>query len=96
MGMPGTTELIIVLVIVVMIFGLGKLPKAAGQIGSAVGKFRDALQGKDEDDDIIIEDPDENADPARLEDDEVTQSARDASIPRQQETGERSADGSAV
>lgn len=44
----GPTELIIILVIVLVIFGAGKL----GNIGSALGKsirgFRDAAGGKDE------------------------------------------------
>ncbi len=86
----GTTELIIILVILVMIFGLGKLPNAAGQIGNAVSTFRDAMQGKD--DEIEIEQPDEE--PAQLEDQQAEQTVQDASVPtNEQKTTERPADG---
>ena len=40
----GTTELIIILVIVVMLFGLGKLPKVAKELGSGVRGFQKALR----------------------------------------------------
>jgi sec-independent protein translocase protein TatA len=36
----GPLELIIVLVIVIMIFGVGKLPQAAGSLGKAMREFR--------------------------------------------------------
>ena len=38
----GPTELIIVLVIVMIVFGLGRLPEAGGAIGKAIREFRDA------------------------------------------------------
>lgn len=41
-GMPGTTELIIILVIVVIVFGVGKLPAVLKQLGAGVKEFRDA------------------------------------------------------
>ena len=44
----GTTELIIILVIVVMLFGLGKLPKVAKELGSGVRGFQKALNGEEE------------------------------------------------
>ena len=44
---PGPMELIIILVIVMMIFGIGKLP----QVGNAIGKsLREFRKGQDEDD----------------------------------------------
>ena len=43
----GPTELIILLVIVVIIFGVGKLPQVGGAMGKAIREFRQA-QGGDE------------------------------------------------
>jgi sec-independent protein translocase protein TatA len=44
-GMPGTTELIIILVIVVIVFGVGKLPAVLKSLGAGVKEFRDASTG---------------------------------------------------
>jgi sec-independent protein translocase protein TatA len=38
----GPTELIIVLVIVLIIFGVGRLPEIGGAIGKSIREFRDA------------------------------------------------------
>lgn len=38
----GVPELIIILVIVVAIFGVGKLPEVGGAIGRAIREFREA------------------------------------------------------
>ena len=38
----GPFELIIVLVIVVIIFGVGRLPEIGGAVGKAIREFRDA------------------------------------------------------
>lgn len=46
----GTTELIIILVIVVMLFGLGKLPQAARQLGLGARNFQKGLKGEDDED----------------------------------------------
>lgn len=46
----GTTELLIILVIVVMFFGVGKLPMVAKQLGGGVRNFQKSLRGDDEDD----------------------------------------------
>lgn len=47
-GMPGPTELLIVLAIVLLIFGPSKLKGLGKGIGSSLREFRDAVQGKDE------------------------------------------------
>ena len=50
----GPTELIIVLVIVLLIFGPKRLPGLGRQLGSGMREFKDSLTGKsggDEDDD---------------------------------------------
>ncbi len=41
-GSIGTTELILILVIVLLIFGVGKLPDVFKALGSGVREFRDA------------------------------------------------------
>ena len=44
----GPTELIIVLVIVLIIFGVGKLPEIGGAMGKAIREFRASQSGQDE------------------------------------------------
>jgi sec-independent protein translocase protein TatA len=41
----GPTELIIVLVIVLIIFGVGRLPEIGGAIGKSIREFREASKG---------------------------------------------------
>jgi sec-independent protein translocase protein TatA len=41
----GLPELIIVLVIVVLLFGVGRVGKIAGELGSALRQFREGLKG---------------------------------------------------
>lgn len=45
MPIPGPTELIIILVIVVLIFGVGRVGKIGGELGSAIRQFREGLGG---------------------------------------------------
>jgi len=45
----GTTELIVILVIVVLLFGVGRIGKIANEIGSGVRSFRDGLNNDKED-----------------------------------------------
>jgi sec-independent protein translocase protein TatA len=47
----GPTELIIVLVIVLIIFGPKRLPGLGKQLGSGMREFKDSIAGKDRDDD---------------------------------------------
>ena len=54
-GMPGTTELVIILVIIVIFFGVGKLPAVLGQMGKGVKAFKDGMNDDDEKDDEIRE-----------------------------------------
>ena len=44
----GPTELIIILVIVIVLFGVGRISKIAGELGSGIRSFKDGLQGPDE------------------------------------------------
>ena len=49
-GGIGTTELLIVLVIVLIIFGAGKLPEIGKGLGRGIRNFRKATTGMDEGD----------------------------------------------
>lgn len=42
------TELIVILVIVVLLFGIGRISKIAGELGSGVRSFKEGLKGDDE------------------------------------------------
>lgn len=44
-GMP---ELIVILVIVLVVFGAGRLPEIGGAIGKSIRNFKRASDGKDE------------------------------------------------
>ena len=46
-GMPGMTEWIVILVIVLIFFGAGKLPDVFAQAGKGLKAFKDASEGKD-------------------------------------------------
>jgi sec-independent protein translocase protein TatA len=42
----GVPELIIILVIIVILFGPGRIGKVAGELGKGIRSFRDGLGGK--------------------------------------------------
>ncbi|MBI2858643.1 MAG: twin-arginine translocase TatA/TatE family subunit [Chloroflexi bacterium] len=44
----GPTELIIILVIVLLIFGAGKLANIGGALGKSIREFKKSSQGEDE------------------------------------------------
>lgn len=44
MGGLGMMEILLILVVVVILFGLGKLPKALGDVGRGVGAFKTGLR----------------------------------------------------
>ncbi len=44
MPTPGPMELIIVLVIVVLIFGVGRLPQVGGALGKSIKEFRSSVR----------------------------------------------------
>jgi sec-independent protein translocase protein TatA len=45
----GPTELIIILIIVILLFGVGRISKIAGELGSGIRAFRSGLQAEDGD-----------------------------------------------
>ena len=53
-GMP---ELIVILVIVLLVFGAGKLPEIGGALGKSIRNFKRASDGKEE---IVIKPGKEN------------------------------------
>jgi sec-independent protein translocase protein TatA len=44
----GLPELLIILVILVLLFGPGRIGKVAGELGKGIRNFRDGLSGKSE------------------------------------------------
>ena len=44
----GTTELIIILVIIILLFGVGRIGKIAKELGKGVRDFRSGITGKEE------------------------------------------------
>jgi sec-independent protein translocase protein TatA len=51
----GPTELIIILVIVVLLFGVGRLSRIGGELGRGIREFRSGLKSEDEEDLISSE-----------------------------------------
>jgi sec-independent protein translocase protein TatA len=45
----GIPELLIILVIIVLLFGPGRIGKIAGELGKGIRNFREGLSGKNED-----------------------------------------------
>lgn len=45
--LPGSTELLIILFVALIIFGPSKLPKLGGAIGQAIRNFRKGVQNDD-------------------------------------------------
>ena len=43
----GPTELIIILVIVLLLFGVGRISQVAKELGASIRAFREGLQGED-------------------------------------------------
>lgn len=58
----GGWELVIVLAIVVLVFGVGRISKIGGELGSGIKAFKDGLQGDDEDKTDQEQDQDQDQD----------------------------------
>ncbi len=48
MGLPGWAEILIVLVIVLLLFGPGRIGKVASELGKGIRNFKDGLNGEGE------------------------------------------------
>ena len=44
----GAPELIIILVLVILLFGVGRIGKIAGELGGAIKNFREAVKSDDD------------------------------------------------
>jgi sec-independent protein translocase protein TatA len=44
----GAPELIILLIIIILLFGVGRIGKIAGELGKGIREFRSGLSGQDE------------------------------------------------
>ena len=51
MGLPAGIEWLIILLIVVLLFGPGRIGKTLGELGSGLRSFKDSLTGEKKDDD---------------------------------------------
>lgn len=56
----GPTELIIILIIVIVLFGVGRIGKIAGEMGSGIRAFREGLRSDDDDKDKTENETTEN------------------------------------
>jgi len=48
LGLPRGTEWIVILVIVILLFGPGRIGKIAGELGRSIKNFREGLGNKEE------------------------------------------------
>lgn len=56
----GTQELVIILVIVLVIFGAGKLPQIGGALGKGIRDFKKGMDNDDDDDEPKVIEQDDN------------------------------------
>ena len=59
----GAPELLIVLVIVLLIFGVGRLTRVGGELGRGIREFRKGIRGEDEDPESKPADPEAGSPP---------------------------------
>jgi len=62
LGLPRGAEWIVILVIVLLLFGPGRIGKIAGELGRGIKAFRDGL-GKDKPEDEQVTDSSGNIEP---------------------------------
>ena len=86
-GMPGPFELMIILAIILILWGPGKLPSVLAQMGKGVKAFKDGLSNKDDDEAVDVT-PDD--DPPKAID-EVVETAQAPSEEAEEVTSESEA-----
>lgn len=47
-GLPGGMEWVIILFIILIVFGAGKLPGVGRSLGMAITEFKEGIKGKDD------------------------------------------------
>ena len=47
----GLPELLIILVIIILLFGVGRIGKVAGELGKGIRSFKEGMQGDDKEKD---------------------------------------------
>ncbi len=52
----GVPELLVLLIIVLVVFGAGKVPEVGEHLGAGIKNFKDALSSSDDDDTKKLED----------------------------------------
>jgi len=57
----GPTELIIILMIVIVLFGVGRIGKIAGELGSGIRAFKSGLQGDEDSTDSSEDETEEDS-----------------------------------
>lgn len=63
MGLPRGAEWIVILVIILLVFGPGRIGKLAGEIGKGIKSFRDGLGNAGDQNDEPPANSDGNVDP---------------------------------
>lgn len=66
----GTQELVIILVIVLVIFGAGKLPQVGGALGKGIRNFKKGINDSEEDQELQRINDEEKTDDEKKKDDE--------------------------
>ena len=61
----GVAQIAIILVIVLLLFGVGKLPQVGKGMGQAINEFKSAVGSKDEKSDSDTGDSDDSSDDAK-------------------------------
>jgi sec-independent protein translocase protein TatA len=74
-GGLGTTELLLILCLAFMVFGVGKLPQVAKMLGSGMNNFKKGLSGEADDEADKEDDEAEKDEPELLEEDTATKAA---------------------
>ena len=57
LGMPRGAEWIIILIVILLLFGPGRIGKVAGELGRGIKSFREGLSGSGEDQTASAEQP---------------------------------------
>ncbi len=77
-GGIGTPELLLILVIFLMIFGVGKLPQVGKLLGSGIKSFQKGLHGEDDDEEVAKSDKPELLDEDKAAEAGVAEQKRQA------------------